>query len=77
MRRRFRWTHSDILYTRQEEKSYSIYPLSVTSRRKLLSLEVNLGDQMLYETFRHFWWKQPDTESEDFWDEVCMSSLLV
>jgi hypothetical protein len=36
----------------------------------LLSEDVNLGELLLYKAANETWWKQPEVQSPDFWQEV-------
>ena len=70
MKRRFCWQHGDILYNKHEVGRYRQQGMSPGYKKKLLSMEMNLGDQMLYEAFNRTWWSQPEVNTQDFWNEV-------
>lgn len=70
LKRRFCWTHEDILYNKMEVGRFRRGGLLEGYKKKLVSSEMNLGDQMLYRAFNKTWWEQPDVNSRDFWNEV-------
>ena len=70
MRRRFHWEYRDIFYKRKNQRKIEKKYLSETWRKEFLSLDVNLGDLLLYEAMNSSWYRQPEVQQEDFWDEV-------
>lgn len=71
MKRRFCWQHADILYKSQEVSAKSrVYRVNEKHKKKLLSAEMNLGEQLLYEEFNRTWWQQPMLQNPDFWNEA-------
>jgi hypothetical protein len=77
LKRRFCWDYLDIAYIKQVVfNSAKKQKLSDKAVTKLLSVERNLGDLILYEAANATWWSQPELKEPDFWPEVDTTLLL-
>ena len=69
MRRRFNWEYMDIFYKRKNQRKNKKH-LSKAWYKKFLSPEINFGDLLLYEAMNSSWYRQPEVQEDDFWEEV-------
>ena len=72
MRRRFNWEYIDIFYKRKNQRENKKH-LSEAWYKKFLSPEINFGDLLLYEAMNSSWYRQPEVQEEDFWEEVSVT----
>lgn len=70
LRRRFQWTYADIFYRKYVMTYSGKINLSEGAIKKLLSPKRNLGEKLLYDSLNDTWWKQPELQQNNFWEEV-------
>ena len=70
LKKKFCWSYLDIFYTSQNKGKHKRKDLSAEATKRLLSPEVNFGDQILYESINKTWWRQSEVNQRYFWDEV-------
>jgi len=71
MMKRFNWDYTDIFCNRYTISGRKKIPeLSKTAKAKLLSLDVNFGEKLLYDAINKTWWEQQEVKDESFWEEV-------
>lgn len=73
LRRRFNWQYLDILYKKRNQMKVKRKSLAEEFKPRLLSVDLNLGDLLLYEAMNSSWYRQPEAQQEDFWDEVSLN----
>ena len=62
----------DIFYTTKNvQMSRPLKPFTKADEKKLLDLDHNYGDKLLYDALNATWWNQTEVKVQDFWDEVC------
>lgn len=64
------WEYTDLFYSSVELTNSASSNISEEARDKLLSAQANLGEQLLYEAANESWWRQPELQQPDFWQEV-------
>ena len=72
MKKRLCWDYMDIFYTTKNvQMSRPLKPFTKADEKKLLDLDHNYGDKLLYDALNATWWNQTEVKVQDFWDEVC------
>ena len=67
----------DIFYTTKNvQMSRPLKPFTKADEKKLLDLDHNYGDKLLYDALNATWWNQTEVKVQDFWNEVCQWSAL-
>ena len=72
MKKRLCWDYMDIFYTTKNvQMSRPLKPFTKADEKKLLDLDHNYGDKLLYDALNATWWNQTEVKVQDFWNEVC------
>ena len=72
MKKRLCWDYMDIFYTTKNvQMSRPLKPFTKADEKKLLDLDHNYGDKLLYDALNATWWNQTEVKVNDFWNEVC------
>ena len=71
MKKRLCWDYMDIFYTTKNvQMSRPLKPFTKADEKKLLDLDHNYGDKLLYDALNATWWNQTEVKVQDFWNEV-------
>ena len=71
LRRKLCWDYRDIFFTKKNvQKRESSKPFTDTDALKLVDLDHNYGDKLLYEALNTTWWNQAEVKDHNFWNEV-------
>ena len=70
LKKKFHWNYSDIFYAKKVVLNSVRRQISPEAAAKILSPEVNLGEQMFYNSLNNTWWQQDEVKKNDFWNEV-------
>ena len=72
MKKRLCWDYMDIFYTTKNvQMSRPLKPFTKADEKKLLNLDHNYGDKLLYDALNATWWNQTEVKVQYFWNEVC------
>ena len=74
LRKRFCWNYTDIFFAKKNVH-YSAKKVFTDENAEILR-RLNHGDQLLYNALNETWYKQPEVQVPDFWDEVITYILI-